>query len=703
MNLDINKAWRTFEKTAAAAVNDVAAERARGITMATAFRADGALRITPTRALKETSDLAIAVFYRELAGDGRLSSVCDPGWMLDSDFAFVNVRACGPHPDRTGRIPDALKVIPTMRVTAIHLAPFFDNTLHNLYAVDSLHVVSDAVTDPALKAAGLDGDVQLRLLVDAIHILGWRVGFDLEPHTSTFSRIALSNPNCFRWLRVAADRKSLHGGITQEKMLDPHVQARLVEEVHTIVSRTERQYGLSAVEDTSKGLDALRACHAAITQALVAEGYWTLPSQTWSGVGLPRFDHYDTEGNYPEYEYMNAEGEDQQEHAFGMLSPFKLFEPLPVNAFPSDDALPQPVPASIDLLNSIFPSVQARYGFDFVRLDYVDHVFDSIRATTPVLATGDRRGWDVPISDRLTPKLLEDLIATARHANPATGAMAERMGVDVEDYGSLGFNLLLGTDVLSTMHADYIRFILSLQRELDDESEENPRVLTRQSTAPVEQKRHPCCSVLAALDTHDSGHPLFWTVPLSEAVGAEGLHLRHFVARFATCGKRRRPKYEVMGNQDLSHGLYEANNHPTSIHWKGDEAFNRRYHSLEDVYVQWRPFLRNARIGPSTVDGTEGRWASWFIDGADVRLLCVIALEPEIGKVGRWIENPPRLSRTGEVTVDVVTGTPWGEATVHAIPIDGKRSTRVKMRGTQLLVGRIPPQGCRLYRVCRSD
>ena len=51
---------------------------------------------------------------------------------------------------RTGRVTDALKILPTMRVSGIHLAPFFDNTLENLYAVDSVRVVSDAVLDPSL-------------------------------------------------------------------------------------------------------------------------------------------------------------------------------------------------------------------------------------------------------------------------------------------------------------------------------------------------------------------------------------------------------------------------------------------------------------------------------------------------------------------------------------------------------------------------
>jgi hypothetical protein len=673
-------------------VQPTAEERNRGIALADEFRIDGALRMTPSAALR-LSDGVVHAFYRELAGDGRLLDVHDPSWMLEADYAFVNIRASSPAPDRTGNVVDALKILPTMRVTAIHLAPFFDNTLNNLYAVDSVRAVSDAVLDPRLTEAGLDGDDQIRLLVDAIHILGWRVGFDLEPHTSNFSRIALGNPRCFRWIRLAEDRQGLYGGMSETEMLTPKVQAELADEVGRIVGEGLRKHGLSAVDDVSKGVAAVRACHAELVQTLIKTGWWTLPSHTWSGVGLPRFDHYKVNGDesYPEYEYLNLAGEDQHEHAFGMLSPYKLFDNIPINEEPSLDDPPRPVPEAIALLNGIFPDVQDRYGFDYVRLDYVDHVFDSTLDGT----------WHLPVSDRLTPQGLADLIAEARRKRPETGAMAERMGVDVEDYGALGFNLLLGTDVLTTMHPEYLNFLFQLQRELDDLGEDNPRVVTRQAPRPDDAEvapLHPLCSVLAAVDTHDSGHPLFWRVPLSDAVGAEGLHLRHFLARFATCGGRRRPKYEVMGNQDLSSGLYAANNKPVSLEWRDDSAYNERYHALEDRFRELRPFLDSARLGPSYVDH-EGGWEAWFLDVADQRLLCVAVLEPDIGAVANWVAEPPELAPSGPIAVDVVLGTELEAAEVHELPLGGGGPRAVPLDGVFLRLDELPRPSCRLYRV----
>lgn len=699
----MERIWRIFEASAAERSSDPDGDRSHGRTLAAGFRGGQSVRITPTRGLA-IPDLAIAAFYRSLLADGARPpgtvpqpepAAADSAWMLERDFAFVNIRACSREPGRSGTVVDALKLLPTMRVSAIHLAPFFDHTLDNLYAIDSVRLVADSVLDPALVAAGIDGDDQIRLLVDAIHLLGWKVGFDLEPHTSTFSRIVLAHPGCFRWLRLSADRTTLADALSQEEMLQPAAQERLVAEVAATVSATCRRHGLAGPEDLARGPAAVRDCHAEIVQTLMRDGYWTLPSHTWNGVGVPRFAGFVRRGlhAHPDYVYLDATGGDQHEHAFGMLSPFKLYDPLPVNAVPTAAAAARRVPEAIALFESIFPEVQARYGFDFVRLDYVDHVFDSTHG-------GD---WTRPVSDRLTPGVLQDLLAAARRRRPETGAMAERMGVDVDEYGAVGFDLVLGCDMLTAMDADYVGFLFDLQRELDTVDPHAWRPITGPTTrpataAPTGARR---CSVLAAIDSHDSGHPLFWTRPLSDVVGADGMHLRHVLARFATCGPRRRPKYEVMGNQDLSSGLYAANNTPTSLRWADDEAFNRRYHAVEDLFDRFRDLLRRARMGISHVD-RDRQWAVWFLDADAERLMGVAALEPHVAKPAVWAVVPPILEPTGPISIDVGMGTDWAAATVVALPLDDAPYGPVPLDGRTLHLGSLPPRGCRLFHVRRG-
>jgi hypothetical protein len=109
----------------------------------------------------------------------------------------MNVRALGKEQDITGNFLDAMKLIPVLRANSIHLAPFFDCALTNLYAVDSLRIITKDVLSSELLDGGIEPDEQLMLLIDAIHILNKTAGFDLEPHTSQFSRIVLENPQHF--------------------------------------------------------------------------------------------------------------------------------------------------------------------------------------------------------------------------------------------------------------------------------------------------------------------------------------------------------------------------------------------------------------------------------------------------------------------------------------------------------------------------
>jgi len=285
----------------------------------------------------------------------------------------------------------------------------------------------------------------------------------------------------------------------------------------------------------------------------------------------------------------------------------------------------------------------------------------------------------VPVSDRMTPRVLKDLLARARREAPDVGAMAERMGADVGPYGKIGFDLLLGTDMLTSMNAAYVNFLLTLQRELDEGDGR--------------------CSVLAALDSHDSGHPLFWTVPMPKVVGADGMALRHFIARFSTCGPHRRPKYEVMGNQDMSTGLYEANNHPVSLDWVGDRGFNERYHALEDVYDRLKPELDISHVGPSHTD-PDG-WVCWFLDreDSDERLLCVAACEPAPRSVRDWVEEPPLLEPILRCNIDVTYEKTMGRARAFEIPLEGGDEIPVALDGLVLTLKQLQPRQCRLFRV----
>ncbi|MCK4907005.1 MAG: hypothetical protein KAS64_05615 [Spirochaetes bacterium] len=575
---------------------------------------NGYIPLLPEEALK-LPDYLFALFYtlllkKDIKGKALLSPVSDyrdSSWMCDSDFCFLNVRAVGLETAKPGTFMDALKLLVLLRVNSIHLAPFFNCVFGNVYAVDSLSAIASEVIDKNYKDMGLKAENQLRIFIDAIHALGMTVGFDLEPHTSQFSRVVLTYPEYFRWIELARNRKGLANELDQDTMLLEANQKIITNKVKKIVQDHLGKASIENLEndDSQKSTEV----HSAIISELVKKGIWTIPSHTWGGVGLPEFSIYNDEYNYPEFEYLDRNGEDQSGHAFGMLTPVKFSTKLNVNTMPTHRSHPVPWQKGIDFFSSIFPQMQKKYGFDYVRIDYVDHVFDSVLEGTS----------DIPVSDRCTPVLLKNVILQARKAMPYTGALAERMGYDFKDYGSVGFDLILGGDMVRDIDVNFIKSSIDINRQLSDYNSSFSKRI----------------SIQFAVDSHDTGHPEINSNPAR--FGWKGMFVRYFLSRFTNCGKGRRPKYEVIGNQDLTSGLYEANNKPVSLKWENNKEFFTYYNSIEDVYDKFKTALSNSYIKEAEY---QEDYAVWFIDREDgfkMRLMCVCY--PEITKKKKSIND----------------------------------------------------------------
>ncbi len=565
----------------------------------------------PPREVLEFDDATVAGIYAGLAGSGwtgqgiasPVAGYADSSWMVQSDFCFVNVRACGLDRNRPGHFPDTMRLLLALPATAIHLAPFFECVFGNVYAVNSLmHINPECIHQPWAEA-GLGGEEQLGLLLDAAHILGKTVGFDLEPHTAQFSRVVLDSPGFFRWLALSGDRKSLRGDLTQDEMLEPGIQDSIIEEVRSIVQKEYERAGITHLEDPALDTGSSREVQETIIRDLIARGFWTIPCHTWGGVGLPGYIGYNHQDGYPLFEYLDAEGADQSEHAFGMLTPVVTARGLSVNTAPTQRTPSEPWQPGIEFLAGFYPAVSARFGFDFLRLDYVDHVFDS------VLEGKD----DIPLADRMTPAVMRACIQRAREWQPSTGAMAERMGYDLPGYASAGFDLILGADVLRQIDIEFLDDMLRFQKEI----------------AEANRQRRTPASIQYAIDTHDTGHPQINALPADS--GRQALLLRILLAGLGSAGKGRRPMYEVMGNQDMTTGLYEANNQPVSLEWRNDREFFEQQEKLRRFLSGLRPVLAVSEIRQVQI---EAGWAFWCIDRMDgVRLRLCCLCRPETGSL----------------------------------------------------------------------
>lgn len=557
------------------------------------YKSNGYIKKLPLELLKSDSYTFIPLIEYLLDKNkgvvsSPVSSQPNSNWMTKSDFCFINVRGVGIKRDNTGNFIDAVKLLPSLRVNAIHLAPFFESALGIIYAVDSLSVInSDCINEEYLKL-GMSGEEQLKFFVDFAHLLSMTVGFDLEPHTSQFSRVVLENPHLFRWLQFDKDRKLLD---KEDNLLKEESQNKICGEVTEIVKTILKESNLLSLSERGKD-NEIKIAHQKIVAKLIESGYWTIPSHTWKGAGIPQFKEYNKNDNYPIFKYLSWDNEDHFAHSFGVLTPFKFYDNIPINKLPTKDKPPVLNKKTLNYFINIFPKLQKKYNFDFVRFDFVDHIFDSIVTSK------------ISYSDKLTPYILKKCIAKARSGNKRyIGAMAERMGTDLKNYQKVGFDLILGSDILNRFDKNFIKEVIKTNN------------IIKKANLSKENKS----SIIFAVDTHDTGHSGFNCIPML-LYGIKGVALRHFVSRFCQDYDVDRPKYEVIGNQDGTIGLYEANNKEVSIEWQSDSTMLTIYHNIEDTYKEYKKMLKSAKIISST--NYKQKVLTWILEGREWRIVC---------------------------------------------------------------------------------
>lgn len=541
-------------------------------------------------------------------------------WMLRASFCFVNIRAIGKEESKPGDIINCIKLLPVLRDTSIHLAPFFECCFGIVYAIDSLDVINEEIINKEFYSYGMDGEEQIIFLIDFLHLLGKTVGFDLEPHTSQYSRVVIENPEYFRWIKLCYEKNFLFNGISQEEMLKKEWQSKIIEEVKEVKNFILSKYGLKNL--SQKGIERItKKAHREIISELINRGLWTIPSHTWKGAGIPAFKRYIKNGNYPEFEYLSWENEDHKDHAFGILTPYKFYDNLPINKVPPKNSLLILDKNVFDFFSDIFINIQKKYNFDFVRFDYVDHIFDSVID----------KGGKIPISDRITPFLLKRTISKIKRNRCYTGTMAERMGIDLKNYKKIGFDLILGEEILYKISSDFIKGILKTNKIIQKTNKKGNK-----------------SSILFAVDTHDTGHPYFNCVPYL-LYGRYGVALRLFLSRFSSCGEYIRPKYEVIGMQDGTTGLYKANNMSISLKWNCDLQLFNIYNNIEDIFTIFYEKLKESTF--QKLFYYKKNVVCWQFKGRDFSIISIVNFDPK--KVYKNIKLKLELNYKNIECIDV--------------------------------------------------
>ncbi len=558
----------------------------------------GYVRETPSK-MVELPTYSFVLFLEMLASrkgwnvESPVKSESSTNWITKFSISFMNVRAVGSKNRKHGDFINATKVLPCLRVDAIHLSPFFDHALGVLYAAEDFSTISDEFVNEYYSIAVSPKD-QLRFFIKTCHLFGKVVGFDLLSNTAQFSRIALTYPEYFRWLKFekVGGEVRLADGKTQEEQLRPEYQKKIHEQVRHIVRSVLKKYGLKSFWEGR--IEVIRTAHLEIIHNMIENFIWTIPSHTWNGVGLPEFSYYVIDKNYPEFRYINMKGEDHRDHAFGMLTPYKFYDNLPINSFPKDDNLPTLDKKVLRFFSSIFLNVRKEYEFDFIRWDYTDHVFDSIYKDDP----------NIPVSDRITPFVIKKTIQRIHRRYPNVGMFFERMGTDIKNYYKVYADVLLGDDIWFDLDKKYVLRTLRLSRYIQKFNSRKIRKIT----------------IAYAIDTHDTANPLINRTPLIRE-REEGVMLRMFLSRFGSAGEGFRPKYECIGTQDGSLGLFEANVSTKILNWADNRRINNAYHNIEDVFESHKNLILSGEI---EFIKSKGKVVYWKISNDRESIVCLV-------------------------------------------------------------------------------
>jgi hypothetical protein len=602
--------WKLLTEIALAAHADDAIDAAIHASeqLLAEYRDHGCFKHRLLREALALTDLTAILFYNRLylhtCADRRrpaspVAAEPSPAWMTHADFCFVNVRATALAESEAGNFLDATRILPLLRSRAIHLAPFFENVFGIVYAQDSFAVISDQVTHPAYEAQGFGRYQQLRYFIDCCHLLGKAVGFDLTAHTSGFSKLSFDRPELFRWVRFTEDYAALYDGQSIDEQYHESTQAMFADHIRDLARGVYRASGITCLENTEQPPAMLQAAFREVKQVVRAAGYYPVVPHTWNGIGLPAIKEYNTEGGYPIWDYRDIHGEDQSAHGMGIHAGLKFHTNLVANRSPhfdDPDWRADSWEPTMAYLSELFPSLHRSYGFDFLRIDYVDHIF---KAT--IVENGD----EIVLCEQPSPSQLKRIADAGRACFPACGMLADHVGNDIDLYREAGFTVILGKEVQYPLHKYNVLEMFNFNHRLQQWQADDPLYGT----------------VLFPIDTHDMGHFALLGCDLAEREGRETILLRHLFARFATAGLGQRPKYEVMGNQDGSTGIHRVNNRVESLRWGEDRALLAGYHAIEDLYEQCRADLLVSAVTASYVFDEECWWRIDHQSGAQSLLM----------------------------------------------------------------------------------
>ncbi|MDA3812309.1 MAG: hypothetical protein PF518_18475 [Spirochaetaceae bacterium] len=275
-------------------------------------------------------------------------------WILERDFAYLNHRSI-PFIDEYPFFAQ-LSILPSIRASAIILAPFTSNRKKEINTVDSHSIICNDFQDRDLSDLGISKEDQFHFLIEAIHLLGKCIGYSLDYRVDRFSVPVLRRPDLFRWVDLSSTEP-------YRDMLTDRSQEIIIEKIRKIVSA---HLGSLNSQPNDEDYENLR-------KKLMSEGLWTVPSCNENSDQLPYYELVEN-SSLPLFH-----GGDSN------LTSFKFF-----NSNSSSDSL-KPYRSvnngTLDYYSSLYIKWRDNFSFDFIKFHGIDFADDEKmrKADSPTL------------------------------------------------------------------------------------------------------------------------------------------------------------------------------------------------------------------------------------------------------------------------------------------------------------------------------
>ncbi|GAB6090162.1 alpha-amylase family protein [Spirochaeta dissipatitropha] len=314
-----------------------------------------------------------------------VSANTDSSWLEESRMIGINVRTLGTF----------WKIIPYLLSTStvwnsVHLLPIWEpGVIGSLYGMSSWEINNEfydrelAEEVPELSSV----ELQLKAVINIIHLMGRSVGMDVIPHTDRFSEMVLSNPRFFEWIQRSDDEILDFGSCPLQLAEDciwewvqeagPAVPRQLPQNAgyffHTL-TESERNLLLFGPPHSRETRNARRGKLISLLYSRGLEPAPATMAPPFRGLEIDQDITYTDEFGqvWRDYRMIEPQG---MSRVFGPLTRYRLFESIE-----SSDSEPcweldfrRPVKECWKYVAEHYAAVQKKFSFDFMRGD-MSHV-----------------------------------------------------------------------------------------------------------------------------------------------------------------------------------------------------------------------------------------------------------------------------------------------------------------------------------------